>query len=102
MKAAIGDEDDLRAPRSAGGRATETVLTGRQREIAALVAEGLSNKDIAERLVLSTRTVDSHVEHILAKLGASSRLQIAAWVRSGQQPAAGVPAGGGARPAAPE
>jgi len=84
VKAAVGNEDELRAPRSAGGRATGSVLTGRQREIAVLVAEGLSNKDIAERLILSTRTVDSHVEHILAKLGASSRLQIAAWVRSGQ------------------
>jgi non-specific serine/threonine protein kinase len=102
VKAAVGEEDELRAPRSAGRRATEGILTGRQREIAALVAEGLSNKDIAERLVLSTRTVDSHVEHILAKLGASSRLQIAAWVRSGQQPAADGPADRGARPPARE
>ncbi|MFC6934312.1 LuxR C-terminal-related transcriptional regulator [Actinomadura yumaensis] len=48
--------------------------------MAALVAEGLSNREIAERLVIAKRTADSHVEHILAKLGFRSRTQIAAWV----------------------
>jgi DNA-binding NarL/FixJ family response regulator len=55
-------------------------LTRREREVASLVAAGLSNKDIADRLVVTARTVDSHVAHILAKLGFSSRAQIAAWV----------------------
>ena len=54
------------------------ILTAREREVAVLVADGLTNKDIATRLVVSKRTVDAHVEHILAKLGFSSRVQIAA------------------------
>ncbi|WP_067822216.1 LuxR C-terminal-related transcriptional regulator [Actinomadura kijaniata] len=55
-------------------------LTRREREIAELVAEGLSNREIAARLVISKRTVDSHLEHILGKLGFTSRTQVAAWV----------------------
>ena len=54
-------------------------LTAREREIAALVAEGLSNRAIAQALVISPRTVDGHVEHILSKLGFGSRAQIASW-----------------------
>ncbi|MEV0091385.1 LuxR C-terminal-related transcriptional regulator [Streptomyces sp. NPDC050738] len=53
-------------------------LTRREREVAALVAQGMTNREIAERLVISKRTADAHVEHILAKLGFSSRAQIAA------------------------
>jgi predicted ATPase/DNA-binding CsgD family transcriptional regulator len=55
-------------------------LTRREREIAALVMAGLGNREIAERLFLSKRTVDSHLEHIFAKLGFSSRTQLASWV----------------------
>ncbi|MEU5882690.1 LuxR C-terminal-related transcriptional regulator [Spirillospora sp. NPDC047279] len=55
-------------------------LTRREREIAALVAQGLSNRQISQRLVIAKRTVDSHLEHILAKLEMASRTQIAAWV----------------------
>jgi non-specific serine/threonine protein kinase len=44
------------------------------------VAEGLTNKQIAARLVISPRTAQGHVEHLLAKLGFASRTQIAAWV----------------------
>ncbi|MEV0118204.1 LuxR C-terminal-related transcriptional regulator [Streptomyces sp. NPDC050844] len=51
-------------------------LTAREREVAALVAEGLTNRQIAERLVISKRTADAHVEHILSKLGLTSRTQI--------------------------
>src|SRR5262249_25696105 len=47
------------------------LLTAREREVAALVAWGLANKDIASRLVVSRRTVDAHIEHILGKLGYS-------------------------------
>jgi non-specific serine/threonine protein kinase len=54
-------------------------LTKREQEIASLVTEGLGNREIAERLVLSKRTVDAHIEHIFAKLGFSSRAQIAVW-----------------------
>jgi predicted ATPase/DNA-binding CsgD family transcriptional regulator len=53
------------------------VLTARQLQIASLVSEGLSNRQIAERLVISKRTVDAHLEHIFAKLGVTSRVQIA-------------------------
>ncbi|ABG99896.1 protein kinase/ transcriptional regulator, LuxR family protein (plasmid) [Rhodococcus jostii RHA1] len=55
-------------------------LTKRERQVADLIAEGLTNQAIADRLVISPRTVQSHVEHILAKLGFTSRTQIAAWV----------------------
>ncbi|MHB9849074.1 ATP-binding protein [Streptomyces krungchingensis] len=60
--------------------AADNVLTRREREVAALVTEGLSNRQIAESLVLSPRTVEGHVERILAKLGFSSRAQVAAWM----------------------
>ncbi|MFJ8026805.1 ATP-binding protein [Streptomyces sp. NPDC096311] len=60
------------------------VLTRREREVAALVAQGLSNRRIAESLVLSPRTVDGHVERILAKLGFGSRAQVAAWVAASE------------------
>ena len=56
-----------------------TSLTKREREVAAYVAEGLTNRDIAERLVISDRTVESHVEHIRNKLGVRSRAQVATW-----------------------
>lgn len=59
-------------------------LTKRELEVAAMVADGKSNRDIATRLVISARTADSHVEHILGKLGYTSRTQITAWVRHQQ------------------
>ncbi|MFD9946136.1 ATP-binding protein [Nonomuraea sp. NPDC059023] len=55
-------------------------LTPREADVADLVAAGLTNRLIAHRLVVSRRTVDTHVENILAKLGFSGRSQIAAWV----------------------
>lgn len=55
-------------------------LSAREVEIAELVADGLTNKQIAARLFVSERTVDSHVRHILNKLGSTSRAQIATWV----------------------
>jgi predicted ATPase/DNA-binding CsgD family transcriptional regulator len=55
-------------------------LARRQREVALLVAEGLSNKQIGARLFISEYTVDTHVRTILNKLGFSSRAQIAAWM----------------------
>lgn len=66
-------------PTATGPPRSASPLTAREQEIAALVAEGLSNRAIAARLVISTRTVDGHVERILAKLGFSSRAQVAAW-----------------------
>ena len=60
------------------GRAAS--LTPREREVAALVARGHSNRRIAERLVIAEGTAGLHVKHVLAKLGFRSRAQIAAWV----------------------
>jgi len=57
-------------------------LTSRELEIAGLVGEGLSNRQIAERLVISKRTVDAHIEHIYGKLGVSSRVALTSWLRS--------------------
>jgi predicted ATPase/DNA-binding CsgD family transcriptional regulator len=60
------------------------VLTRRERQVADLLAQGLSNKDIAARLVIAQRTAETHVENILNKLGFSSRTQAAVWI-SGQR-----------------
>jgi predicted ATPase/DNA-binding CsgD family transcriptional regulator len=54
-------------------------LTRREREVARLVAQGMTNRAIAARLTISPRTVEGHVEQILAKLGFDSRTQVAAW-----------------------
>lgn len=54
-------------------------LSRREREVAALIAEGSSNADIASRLGVAERTAEAHVEHIRDKLGFTSRTQIAAW-----------------------
>ncbi|MER3405583.1 MAG: helix-turn-helix transcriptional regulator, partial [Chloroflexota bacterium] len=54
-------------------------MTPREREVAALVAAGLTNRQIAEALVISEGTARIHVEHILDKLDFHSRAQIAAW-----------------------
>jgi predicted ATPase/DNA-binding CsgD family transcriptional regulator len=55
-------------------------LTKRELEVAALIEGGLSNREIAQRLVIAKRTADGHVERILAKLGFTSRAQVAAWM----------------------
>jgi predicted ATPase/DNA-binding CsgD family transcriptional regulator len=60
--------------------AADSPLTRREEEVAALVAEGLTNKAIAEQLVVSVRTVEGHIERSKNKLGYSSRVQVAAWV----------------------
>ncbi|MFE5700809.1 ATP-binding protein [Rhodococcus koreensis] len=57
-----------------------TSLTRREQQVAELVAEGLTNRAIAGKLVISQRTAQGHVEHILSKLGFTSRAQIAAWI----------------------
>ncbi len=73
------EEKEPKAQRASGKRSSGT-LTPREGEIAGLVAQGLSNREIASRLVISKRTAETHVEHILTKLGFTSRSQIAAWV----------------------
>ncbi len=54
-------------------------LSARELEVADLVAQGLTNREIAQRLIISPRTVESHIEHIKAKLGLGRRTRIAAW-----------------------
>ncbi|MEU6681567.1 LuxR C-terminal-related transcriptional regulator [Streptomyces sp. NPDC046832] len=61
-------------------------LTRRETEVAQLVAEGLANQQIADRLVIARRTAEGHVERILGKLGFSNRSQIAAWVTARRCP----------------
>ena len=64
-------------------------LSKREWQVADLIVQGLSNRQIGIRLHLSERTVDSHVEHIRNKLGFHSRTQIAAWASSSRREAAG-------------
>jgi predicted ATPase/DNA-binding CsgD family transcriptional regulator len=73
-------DEDLRPPAAPPHVDTSASLTRRERQVADLVAHGLSNKEIAAKLVISQRTAESHVEHILAKLGFTSRAQVAAWI----------------------
>jgi predicted ATPase/DNA-binding NarL/FixJ family response regulator len=63
-----------------------TPLTRREGQIAELIAQGLSNKEIAHTLVISQRTAESHVQHILTKLCVTNRTQIAAWVTKPDPP----------------
>ena len=62
----------------------------REFEVAQLVAAGLTNRQIAERLVVAPKTVSAHITHILAKLGAARRAEIAAWCAT-VRPGAGTP-----------
>jgi predicted ATPase/DNA-binding CsgD family transcriptional regulator len=75
-----------KAPSDGTTPAVAPRLTRREQEVAGLVAAGLSNKDIASRLVISLRTAEGHIEHILTKLGFNSRAQIATWVARQQEP----------------
>ncbi|GAA1584027.1 hypothetical protein GCM10009678_78380 [Actinomadura kijaniata] len=75
---ALGERPRRPAPAVLNGSAGPS-LTPRELQIAELVADGLTNREIADRLVIAKRTADSHVEHILAKLRFSSRSQIAEW-----------------------
>jgi non-specific serine/threonine protein kinase len=72
-----GPADKATGPRAPASRSG---LTPREREIAELIHKGLSNKEIAERLFIAPRTAETHVEHILTKLGFNRRAQVAAWM----------------------
>jgi DNA-binding CsgD family transcriptional regulator len=61
-----------------------TPLTRREQDVAALVAKGLTNREIAAQLYLSERTAQNHVQHILTKLSLANRSQIAVWVTANQ------------------
>jgi DNA-binding CsgD family transcriptional regulator len=87
----IGDADALsRTIRAFLGlrpsrRPAGPLLTARQREVATLVAEGLTNREIAARLVITERSVESHVDRIRLRLGVRSRTQVAVWM-AGREP----------------
>jgi DNA-binding NarL/FixJ family response regulator len=74
-------EAEVAALRSAvpSPSAGRSLLTGRQQEIAALIARGLSNTEIAARLVLTPGTVANHVAQIMKRLGARGRAEVAVW-----------------------
>jgi non-specific serine/threonine protein kinase len=59
-------------------------LTRREHEIAHLIAQGLTNREIAEQLVISSKTVEHHVSRILNKLGLRTRTEIAAFIVGGK------------------
>jgi predicted ATPase/DNA-binding CsgD family transcriptional regulator len=89
IEQAIADEDLPRGQEALAGASTGPLpacggLTNREHEIATLIANGMSNREIASRLFISKRTVDAHVEHIFGKLGISSRVQLTVWLRDQQ------------------
>lgn len=79
FEAAIGFALEEAQPAESPRDREAASLTKRERQVAKLIAEGLTNKAIAARLVISQRTAQGHVEHILTKLGFTSRAQIAVW-----------------------
>jgi len=73
IEAALAMTESLRTDKQA------RFFTPREREVMALVAQGLTNREIASRLIISERTADTHVQHLLNKLGVRSRVQVTAW-----------------------
>jgi DNA-binding CsgD family transcriptional regulator len=81
MRPFVDRANGVKAQLSAAGRGS-LGLTRRELEVAELVGQGLTNREIARRLVLSERTAQNHVQHILTKLGLANRSQVAVWVNS--------------------
>ena len=71
----------LGLPAARAGSAT--ALTDRQQQVARLVTEGMTNREIAAELTITERSVESHVERIRDRLGFRSRSQVAAWYTAG-------------------
>ncbi len=102
MAAAIGSPpilarmDELSRSNHAHGAGGEAwrPLTVREFEVARLVADGLTNGQIATELVVSPKTISAHVEHILAKLGVARRTEIAAWATTVRSAGVSVPPAG--------
>ncbi|GAA2264624.1 LuxR C-terminal-related transcriptional regulator [Streptomyces atrovirens] len=92
LAAEDAEEPTPEQPAGPGAATGVDTLTKREREVAELITKGMSNREIAEQLVISKRTADSHVEHILDKLAVSRRGQIAAVLHA-------APAGSPGRPA---
>src|SRR5262249_1619192 len=87
---ALGEPANTPGPASSTTRAPG-VLTPRERQVAELIAQGLSNRQIAAKLVIVLRIAEGHVERILTKLGFISRTQIATWATTSVQHQAGHP-----------
>jgi non-specific serine/threonine protein kinase len=88
LEETLPENDRTSAAEAAGG----FELTGRELEVARLVADGLSNPDIASKLFVSRATVKTHVSHILRKLALDSRVQLATWVAA-RDPGSAAPTG---------
>jgi DNA-binding NarL/FixJ family response regulator len=84
MPGLLRTADAFLAEAAAKNRA-EDPLSEREREIAELVAQALTNREVARRLVLSERTVEAHVRRILAKTGHTSRAELIRWFLTRQQ-----------------
>jgi DNA-binding CsgD family transcriptional regulator len=72
----VGEVGEVRLGSSGDG---SSPLSGREREISELIGQGLTNSEIAQVLVISRRTVESHVDHIKAKLGLARRAHVVRW-----------------------
>jgi DNA-binding NarL/FixJ family response regulator len=72
--------------RDPGAVREAVTMTRREREVVALIGEGLSNKEIAERLGIALHTVKSHMHNVLEKLALHSRLQVAAYAHRDRDP----------------
>jgi non-specific serine/threonine protein kinase len=80
---------EVAAPSSREGALS--ALTEREREVAALVARGLTNRQIADTLLLGRRTIGTHLEHIFAKLGVQARAEVAVWITRNDKQKEGPP-----------
>jgi len=83
---ALGNAERPAEQHPAAVRVGPDSLTRREWQVADLITQGLSNKEIATRLVISQRTAEGHAEHIMTKLGLTSRTQVAAWVNERRRP----------------
>ena len=76
---ALGESSTTRRSVAVTASGTPSPLTQRERQVAELLGKGMTNKEIAQALVISQRTAEGHVEHILTKLGLTSRTQVVLW-----------------------
>jgi DNA-binding NarL/FixJ family response regulator len=88
LEAASAVVDAPSQPASELGQSSLAPLTAREREVAALIARGMTNRQIADELVVAETTVDRHVSHILGKLEFATRAQVAVWFAQRQPIAA--------------
>jgi DNA-binding CsgD family transcriptional regulator len=89
---ALRVEPDPSTEDAASEQSAPALLTEREREVAALVARGLTNQQIAITLQLTRRTIGTHLEHIFAKLGVQARAEVAVWItRQGANDAGRTP-----------